>query len=69
VYGSYNDRQIASFVGFAPLDHPRILVLVKLDDNKDLMTGTMAGGPIFSKLADDVLAYLGVPPDKGPNKP
>jgi cell division protein FtsI/penicillin-binding protein 2 len=56
-------------VGFAPLDHPRILVLVKLDDNKDLMTGTMAGGPIFSKLADDVLAYLGVPPDKGPNKP
>ena len=65
--GSYNDRQIISFVGFAPLEKPRILLLVKLDDNTDGMTGTGAGGPIFAKLADDVLAYLNVAPDKGPN--
>ena len=69
IYGTYNDTQIASFIGFAPLNNPRILILIKLDDNLDLMTGTMAGGPIFSKMADDILAYMGVPPDKGPNKP
>ncbi|MBI2766023.1 MAG: penicillin-binding protein 2 [Chloroflexi bacterium] len=59
----YDDTQIASFVGFAPLDNPRILVLVKLDENQDFLTGTQAAGPIFSKLADDSLHYLNVLPD------
>ena len=59
----YDDRQIASFIGFAPADNPKILILVKLDENQDLMTGTQAASPIFSKLADDMLSYLGVRPD------
>ena len=67
VWGSYNDEtQIASFMGFAPLDNPRILVLVKLDQNQDLLTGTQAAGPIFAQFADQALAYLSVPPQKGP---
>lgn len=66
VWGSYNDEtQIASFIGFAPLDNPRILVLVKLDQNQDLLTGTQAAGPIFAHFADDALSYLSVPPEKG----
>ncbi len=66
VWGTYNDEtQIASFMGFAPLDNPRILVLVKLDQNADLMTGTQAAGPIFSRFADDALRYLSVRPEKG----
>ncbi len=64
VPNGYNDTQIASFVGFAPLENPRILVLVKLDQNQDLQTGTVAAGPIFRKFADDALRYLGVKPDK-----
>lgn len=63
VPNGYDDTQIASFVGFAPLDDPKILVLVKLDNNADLMTGTQAAGPIFSKLADDILRYMNVRPD------
>lgn len=69
VPNGYNDRQIISFVGFAPLNSPKILILVKVDDNKDGATGTGAGGPIFANLADEILRYLNVPPDKGPNKP
>ncbi|MFO1378739.1 MAG: penicillin-binding protein 2 [Steroidobacteraceae bacterium] len=65
VWGTYNDEtQIASFMGFAPLDNPKILVLVKLDQNADLMTGTQAAGPIFAHLADDALRYLSVKPQK-----
>ena len=68
VWGSYNDdHQIASFIGFAPLEKPRILVLVKLDQNQDLMTGTQAAGPIFAHFADDALRYLSVRPEKGPS--
>ncbi len=63
IYGTYNDQQIASFIGFAPLDDPEILVLVMLDDNRDGETGTEAAAPIFADLADEALGYLGVAPD------
>lgn len=59
----YDDTQVASFVGFAPLNDPAILVYVKLDENADLLTGTVAAGPIFARLVDQVLTYLNVPPD------
>lgn len=66
VWGSYNDEtQIASFIGFAPVESPRILVLVKIDQNQDLMTGTQAAGPVFAQLTDDALRYLSVRPEKG----
>ena len=63
IYGTYNDQQIASFVGFAPMDEPEIVVLVMLDDNRDGATGTEAAAPIFAALADEALGYLGVAPD------
>ncbi|MEX1103756.1 MAG: penicillin-binding protein 2 [Dehalococcoidia bacterium] len=63
IYGSYNDQQIASFIGFAPLDDPEILVLIMLDDNRDGATGTEAAAPIFAQLADETLGYLGIAPD------
>jgi cell division protein FtsI/penicillin-binding protein 2 len=53
-------------MGFAPLDNPQILVLVKLDENRDGQTGTVAAGPIFAHFADDALRYLSVRPQKGP---
>ncbi len=60
---SYDDTQIVSFAGFAPVDEPRILILIKLDENADLATGTMAAGPVFAALVDEVLGFLGVPPN------
>jgi len=67
VWGTYDETQIVSFMGFAPLNNPRILVMVKLDENGDGKTGTVAGGPIFAHFTDDALQYLGVPPEKGPS--
>ena len=63
IEGGYSETQVVSFAGFAPLDDPRILILVKLDENADLVTGTEAGGPVFAALVDEVLGYLGVPPN------
>ena len=64
IKASYDDdTQIVSFAGFAPLEEPRLLILVKLDENADLLTGTMAAGPVFAALVDEALGYLGVPPD------
>ncbi len=67
VWGTYDETQIVSFMGFAPLDNPKILVLVKLDENGDGKTGTVAGGPIFASFTDDALRYLSVRPEKGPS--
>lgn len=67
VWGTYDETQIVSFMGFAPLDNPKILVMVKLDENGDGKTGTVAGGPIFANFTDDALQYLGVRPEKGPS--
>jgi cell division protein FtsI/penicillin-binding protein 2 len=66
VWGTYtDDQQIVSFMGFAPLEQPRLLVLVRLDQNRNLLTGTQAAGPIFARFVDEALRYLGVPPEKG----
>lgn len=65
VWGSYADDQlIVSFIGFAPLENPRILVLVRLDQNRNLLTGSQAAGPVFAQYVEQALRYLGVPPEK-----
>ena len=61
--GAYAEKHVASFIGFAPVDDPEVLVLVKLDENADFETGTVAAGPVFAELVDESLAYLNVVPD------
>ncbi|MCC7364885.1 MAG: penicillin-binding protein 2 [Dehalococcoidia bacterium] len=63
VGGSYNDTQIASFIGFAPLEDPQILVMVKLDRNADGKTGAAAASPWVATLLDQSLHYMNVMPD------
>ncbi|MGE5597586.1 MAG: peptidoglycan D,D-transpeptidase FtsI family protein [Hyphomicrobiales bacterium] len=63
VPNGYDQTQIASFVGFAPVDNPRVLVMVKLDENQDLETGAIAAAPVVAQMLDDTLHYLNVPPD------
>ena len=62
--GTYSDTQfVASFVGFAPADDPKLLVSVIVDDPKggDYYGGTVAA-PAFGQIASFALPYLGIPP-------
>ena len=61
--GAVHNGNIASFVGFAPLDNPKMIMLVKLDYRDDVLGGE-AAAPVFHDLAPAILGYLGVPPDK-----
>jgi len=56
------DHYLASFAGLAPLDHPRLAIVVLVDDpnDRDHFGGTVAG-PVFARLASEALRYLGVP--------
>jgi cell division protein FtsI/penicillin-binding protein 2 len=60
--GYKKDAYISSFAGIAPLDDPQLAVLVKIDEPKDLPWGTVVAAPAFSRLVQQALAYLEVPP-------
>jgi cell division protein FtsI/penicillin-binding protein 2 len=60
--GYKQDDYISSFAGIAPLDDPQVVVLVKIDEPKDLPWGTIVAAPAFSRLVEQTLAYLEVPP-------
>jgi cell division protein FtsI/penicillin-binding protein 2 len=60
--GAVKGGNVASFIGFAPANDPRIIVLVKLDFKEDRLGGQVAA-PVFANLAPSILAYLGVQPE------
>jgi cell division protein FtsI (penicillin-binding protein 3) len=62
--GRYVSKYVASFVGFAPVSNPRVVVAVMIDEPS---TGTYYGGavagPLFSKVTSHTLRTLRVSPD------
>lgn len=59
-------KNVASFVGIAPADDPRIVVNVTLYDPKTSIYGGVVAAPVFSEVAGYALQYLGVPPSGTP---
>ncbi len=60
--GGYSSFTIASFIGFGPIEEPRFIVLVKVDEPKDDPYGSTVAAPIYRNLAQQILVYLRVPP-------
>jgi cell division protein FtsI (penicillin-binding protein 3) len=62
--GRYSPNKYdASFVGFAPVNEPAISILVVFDSPEGAHHGGEIGGPVFKRIAEQVLAYLDVPND------
>lgn len=62
--GRYAPGQFnASFVGFAPVNDPAVTILVVLDTPVGIHEGGPTAGPVFKRIAEQVLAYLDVPHD------
>jgi cell division protein FtsI (penicillin-binding protein 3) len=60
--GGYEPKAtIASFVGYAPADEPRFVLLVKIDRPK-VPRGLEAAAPVFKAVAEWLLAYMEIPP-------
>ncbi len=53
----------ASFVGFAPVNNPSVAILVVLDSPVGEHHGGAVAGPVFKRVAEQVLAYMHVPHD------
>jgi cell division protein FtsI (penicillin-binding protein 3) len=62
--GEYSDEDVvASFIGMAPIDHPRVVVAVVLDAPRVNASGGSGAAPVFSVVTLAALHQLGVPPD------
>ncbi len=62
--GGYSDRTIHTFIGFAPVENPRFVMLVKLDDPKDVRYAASSAAPLFGKIAEFILNYYQVPKER-----
>ncbi|HEY4684628.1 MAG TPA: penicillin-binding protein 2 [Dehalococcoidia bacterium] len=56
------DSTLASFVGFAPVEDPAFIMLVKIDQPQDDPLGGIVAAPVFGRLAPQILNYLNIPP-------
>ena len=62
--GRYVDRYVASFVGFAPVSNPRLVVAVMIDEpGNGQYYGGQVAAPVFSKVTGAALRALNVPND------
>ena len=67
--GVYAQKYVASFVGFAPVSDPRLIVAVMIDEpSNGKHFGGEVAAPVFSQVMDGSLRALGVAPD-APLKP
>jgi cell division protein FtsI (penicillin-binding protein 3) len=55
---------MASFIGYAPINNPAVVTLVVLDSpHKGSHEGGWAAAPVFKRVMQQVMSYLGVPRD------
>jgi cell division protein FtsI (penicillin-binding protein 3) len=57
------DRFTSSFVGFVPADRPRVAIVVVLDEPMLAHAGGTVAAPVFRRIAEFSLRYLGVKPE------
>ena len=63
--GYVQAETIVSFVGFAPADDPKFVLLVKMDrpDPKLNVWAGQTAAPVFGRIAERLLDHFSVPPD------
>ena len=65
VAGKYDpSKTIASFIGFAPSEDPKFLMLVVFDQPTSAIYGAETAAPVFFNIARDLLSYYKIPPEE-----
>lgn len=63
IAGHYDPTQtIASFVGFAPADNPKFVMLVIINRPTSSIYGAETAAPVFFDIAKGILTYYGIAP-------
>ena len=63
--GRYShSKVVVSFIGYAPAEAPRFVMLVMFDEPKKKRWGGSAAAPVFRRIAEQALHHLQVPPGR-----
>ena len=63
--GHYDQSStIASFIGFAPADNPKFVMMVILDKPTTSIYAADTSAPLFFDISRDLLDYYGIPPSE-----
>jgi cell division protein FtsI (penicillin-binding protein 3) len=62
----YSQKRIGSFVGFVPVEAPRIVALVLIDEPTTASYGGVVAAPVFRAIATEALRILEVVPSGEP---
>ena len=54
---------VGSFVGFAPVSNPQVVIIVVIDEPAGAYHGGDVAAPVFREVAEQILPILGVMPD------
>jgi cell division protein FtsI (penicillin-binding protein 3) len=60
-------KYVASFVGFTPVEHPRLAAIVVIDEPSGVYFGGQVAAPVFSRVMQHALAAERVPGDAAVN--
>ncbi len=58
------DVTIGSFAGYAPADHPKFAMIVKIDRPRTVQFAESSAAPIFGEIAQFLLSYFHVEPER-----
>ncbi|KKQ95619.1 MAG: Peptidoglycan glycosyltransferase [Candidatus Woesebacteria bacterium GW2011_GWB1_43_14] len=65
VSGHYDEEKtIASFIGFAPADEPKFVMLVTLREPQSSPWAAETAAPLWFSIASDLFPYLGIHPER-----
>ncbi|EKD58114.1 MAG: hypothetical protein ACD_57C00027G0007, partial [uncultured bacterium] len=65
VSGHYDtEKTVASFVGFAPSDNPKFVMLITLKEPQSSQWASETAAPLWFDVAKDLFPYLGVQPEE-----
>ncbi len=66
--GTYGDKYVASFMGFAPASDPEYVALIAVNDPQTTYWGELTAAPAFHDVMGFTLGYFNVPPDRPHSK-
>ncbi len=62
-YPRGNDKYVGSFVGVAPVDDPKIVCMIILDEPQgENYYGGVISGPVAGRIMEEILQYYGIEP-------
>jgi len=57
-------KYISSFIGFAPANDPKVIILITIDEPEGIYYGGTIAAPVVGDIFKNILPYLGIDPEE-----